>query len=584
MNCGRGGAEDPILSRTHLNTPTQPMRHLAPLAVILLIAVACEGGKQPSSAREGPGEATPGGTIVISSGGEPDVLFPPLTATTTGQQVTSLVYDHLADIGTSLNTVGDADFKPHLAKSWTWAADSLSIQFHLDPLAKWHDGVPVRASDVAFTYAIYKDSTTASPRAALIASIDSVTVPDSLTAVFWFSKRSPTQFFEATDPMVIIPEHALKGVRGQTLRTAPIARAPIGSGRFRFVNWKAGSSLEIAADTANYLGRPYLNRVIWSIAPDPNTLFVRLIGGAADVLEDPSPPELTQLADHPEIRATLLSGLDYNFIQFNLRDPANRGRPHPIFADRELRRALTMAVDRTRIVQSVYDSLAAAAVGPTVRAYPTTDTTLRQIPYSPDRARRLLDSLGWRVTGADSIRHRNGRPLEFTLTVPGSSRNRVNMSMIIQNQLKQVGVKMNIDKVEFTAFIDREMRRGFDAMLGGWHVEASPAGIRQTWGAGGARAGGSNYGSYVNPVFDAQADSALSAMTLPERRERFKRAYQTIIDDAPAIWLAEPKNSVAISRRIRTPALRPDAWWSSVAEWWVPRGERIARDSVASRQ
>ena len=557
------------------------MRHVAPVAVILLIAVACEGGKQPSA---GGGAAAPGGTIVISSGGEPDVLFPPLTATTTGQQITDLVYDHLADIGTSLNTVGDAGFAPHLAKTWTWAPDSLSIRFHLDPRAKWHDGVPVRASDVAFTYAIYKDSTTASPRAPLIASIDSVTAPDSLTAVFWFSKRSPTQFFEAADPMVILPEHLLKGIRGQALRTAPIARAPIGSGRFRFVDWKAASSVEIAADTANYLGRPYLNRVIWSIAPDPNTLFTRLIGGAADLLEDPSPPELTQLAGHPEIRAILLSGLDYNFIQFNLRDPANRARPHPIFANRELRRALTMAVDRVRIVHSVYDSLAAVSVGPTVRAYPTTDTTLRQIPYSPDGARRLLDSLGWRITGADSIRRRNGRPLEFTLTVPGSSRNRVSMSVIIQNQLKQAGAKMKIDKVEFTAFIDRETQRRFDAMMGGWHVEASPAGIRQTWASGGARAGGSNYGSYMNPVFDAQADSALSAMTLPERRERFKRAYQTIIDDAPAIWLAEPKNSVAINRRIRVPALRPDSWWSSVAEWWVPAAERIARDSVGSRQ
>jgi peptide/nickel transport system substrate-binding protein len=558
------------------------MRQLAPLTALLLIALACEGDKQTSSSAGG--TAAPGGTVVISSGGEPDVLFPPLTATTTGQQINELVYDHLADIGNSLNTVGDEGFKPHLAKSWTWSPDSLSIQFHLDPRAKWHDGVPVRASDVAFTYAIYTDSATASPRAPLVASVDSVTAPDSLTAVFWFSKRSPTQFFEATDPMLILPEHALQGIRGQALRTAPLARAPIGSGRFRFVDWTAASSVEIAADTANYRGRPYLDRVIWRIAPDPNTTFTRLIGGEADVLEDPSAAELTELAAHRDIRATLLSGLDYNFIQFNLHDPASDARPHPIFADKGVRRALTMAVDRARIVQSVYDSLAAVAIGPTVRAYPTTDTTLREIQYSPDAARRLLDSLGWRVTGPDSIRRRNGRPLEFTLTVPGSSRNRVNMAAIIQNQLKQVGAKMNIDKVEFAAFIDRETRHKFDAMMGGWHVEASPAGIRQTWSSAGAHAGGSNYGSYTNPVFDAQADSALSAMTLPERRNLFKRAYQTIIDDAPAIWLAEPKSSVAIHRRIRTPALRPDAWWSSVAEWWVPPAERIARDSVGPRR
>ncbi len=557
------------------------MRQLAPLAALLLIALACEGSKQPASSSE---TSATGGTVVISSGGEPDVLFPPLTATITGRQITDLVYDHLADIGNSLNTVGDAGFEPHLAKSWTWSPDSLSIQFHLDPLAKWHDGVPVRASDVAFTYGIYKDSATASPSAPLIASIDSITTPDSLTAVFWFKARSPMQFFEAVNPMVIIPEHALEGIRGQALRTARISRTPVGSGRFRFVEWKPASSVEIAADTANYRGRPRVDRVIWSLAPDPNTTFTRLIGGAADVLEDPSSPEMSQLAAHPEIRTILLSGLDYNFIQFNLRDPANGARPHPIFADRGVRRAFTMAVDRARTVQSVYDSLAAVALGPTVRAFPTTDTTLRRIPYSPDGARRLLDSLGWRVTSADSIRRLNGRPLAFTLTVPGSSRNRVNMAVIIQDQLKQVGAKMNIDKVEFAAFIDREKRHGFDAVMGGWHVDPSPGGIRQTWGSAGARAGGSNYGSYANPAFDAQADSALSAMTLPERRDRFKRAYQTIIDDAPAIWLAEPKSAVAINRRIRTPTLRPDSWWSSLAEWWVPTTERIARDNVGLRR
>lgn len=557
------------------------MRQLASLAALLLTALACEDGKQPSSSGE---TSATGGTVVISSGGEPDVLFPPLTASITGRQITELVYDHLADIGNSLNTVGDAGFEPHLARSWSWSPDSLSIVFHLDPGAKWHDGLPVRASDVAFTYAIYKDSATASPSAPLIAGIDSVTTPDSLTAVFWFNKRSPTQFFEATNPMVIIPEHALEGIRGQVLRTAPLSRAPIGSGRFRFVDWTPASSVEIAADTANYKGRPHVDRVIWSIAPDPNTTFTRLIGGAADVLEQPSAPQLTQLAAHPEIRTILLPGLDYNFIAFNFRDPANAARPHPLFADRGVRRALTMAVDRSRIVQSVYDSLAAVALGPTVRAFPTTDTTLSRIPYSPDRARRLLDSLGWRMTGADSIRRHNGKALEFTLMVPGSSRNRVSMAVIIQDQLKQVGAKMNIDRVEFAAFIDRETRRGFDAVMGGWHVDLGAGGIRQTWESAGARAGGSNYGSYTNPAFDAEADSALSAMSLSERRQRFKRAYQAIIDDAPAIWLAEPKGVLAINRRIRTPALRADAWWSSVAEWWVPAAERIARDNVGPRR
>jgi len=553
------------------------MRQTAPLAALLLIALACTGKDQPSSSAA---DSANGGTVVISVGGDPDVLFPPLSSTVTARAVTEQTYDHLADLKPGLNTVGDAGFEPRLAKSWSWAPDSLSIEFHLDPLARWHDGSPVRASDVAFTHALYKDSATGSPAAPLIASIDSVTTPDSLTAVFWYGKRSPMQFYEAAIPMVILPEHALKGVRGQALRTSELARAPVGSGQFKFVRWSAGSSIEVAADTANYHGRPRVARVIWSIAPDPKTVFTRLLGGESDVLEQISAADLPQLAGHSELRTVLLPGLDYNFVLFNLRDPRNRARPHPFFGDRALRRALTMAVDRRRTVQSVYDSLAAVAIGPTVRAYPTTDTTLRQIPYSLDGARRLLDSLGWRVTGADSVRRRNGRPLEFNLSVPNVSKARMSMAVIIQDQLKQAGAKVNIDRLAIASFVDLENRRAFDAVFHGWHVDASPGGIRQTWGTGGTKSGGSNYGSYSNPEFDAAADSALSAMDLNARRAHFKRAYQMIIDDAPAIWMAEPKTMMAINRRIRTPALRPDAWWTSIGEWWIPSTERIARDRV----
>ena len=377
------------------------MRQVASLAVIFLLASACESGNRPASE----GASATGGTIVISSAGEPDVLFPPLIATTSGAQIADLIYDRLAEIGDSLNTVGDHGFEPRLARSWSWATDSLSIQFHLDPDAKWHDGTPVRASDVASTFTIYRDSATASPSAPLIADIDSITAPDSMTAITWFSKRSPTQFFEAVTPMLVLPAHLLKDVRGPALRTSSLARTPVGSGRFRFVSWKAGSSVEVAADTGNYRGRPHVDRVIWNFAPDPNTALTRLVGGEADVLEL-TPPQLPQLETNKNIRTVFVPGLDYNFIQFNLRDPSNAARQHPLFGDRNLRRALTMAVDRQRIVESVYDSLAAPAIGPTVRAYPTTDTTLQEIPYSPENARRLLDSLGWRVTGRDSLRRR----------------------------------------------------------------------------------------------------------------------------------------------------------------------------------
>jgi peptide/nickel transport system substrate-binding protein len=555
-----------------------PRRTVAALAACLASFMAgCKSDKSP------PALAEHGGTLVISASGDPETLLPPLASTVTAKMIGDLVYDRLAAVGDSMNTVGDAGFRPQLARSWTWSPDSLSIRFSLDPAARWHDGRPVRANDVSFTWRVYADSANGSPFAASIASIDSVTTPDSVTAVFWFSERSPLQFYDAVNTMSILPEHALGEARGPALRSAPLARAPLGSGRFRFVRWNAGASLEVAADTGNYRGRPGLDRVIVTIAPDFNAALTRLVGGEADLIEQVPPTSIGAIEADTTLRLLLSPGLDYNFVQFNLRHPKNRNRPHPLFGDRELRRALTSAVDRRRSVLNAYDSLADVAVGPTVRAYPTTDPNLRQIGYAPDAARRTLDSLGWRDANGDGYRERNGVPLEFTLAVPGSSKGRTTIAVLMQEQLKSVGAKMNIEQLDFTAFIDRETRRDFDAVFGGWRVEPSPGGIRQTWGTAGSRArSGTNYGSYENAAFDALVDSGLAAPALEARRGFFTRAYQIIIDDAPAIWMAEPKRVMAVHRRIQTRGLRPDAWWINLGDWAIPASGRIARDRAAA--
>ncbi len=123
--------------------------------------------------------------------------MPPVTINAVSAQVEAQLFEKLAEVGMGLNTVGDAGFVPVLATGWTWAPDSLSIAFHIDPKARWHDGAPVTANDVRFTWQLYADSATGSLVRPLILSIDSVTVRDSLTAVVWFSRRTPEQFLDA---------------------------------------------------------------------------------------------------------------------------------------------------------------------------------------------------------------------------------------------------------------------------------------------------------------------------------------------------------------------------------------------------
>lgn len=540
----------------------------------ILILAACVG-------TEGPPPKPSGGTLVISTAGDPDILIPGLASLVQGTQITDLVHDKLANIGDSLNIIGDRGFTPRLADRWTWARDSLSISFHIDERARWHDGRPVRADDVQFTFASNKDTTLASGVGALLTNIDSVTTPDSGTAVFWFRARAPQQFYDAVYLMPILPAHIWRDIPRAEWRGSPRARAPIGSGQFRFVRWIPRGSVELVADTLNYHGSPKLSRVIWSIAPDFNGALTRFLAGEADFFEALRPENVTQLAKHPHLRIAHTKGLIYSFAWFNLRDSASRERPHSIFGDRELRRALTMAVDRNAVVRSVYDSLALPALGPTVRTYATTDPNLAQLRFDLARARQLLDSLGWRDANGDGIRERNGKPLRFSLAAPGSSAARVRLAVLLQEQLRQAGVKVDVDQLELPVFVDRLRKRTFDMAIGSWQAQASPGSARQTWGTQGSRArNGLNYGSYESPVFDAYIDSALAAPDLPRRRALLTRAYETIVQDAPAIWLAEPIPTLGYHSRLQLAPMRADAWWAHIADWWIPADKRIARDNV----
>ena len=215
--------------------------------------------------------------------------------------------------------------------------------------------------------------------------------------------------------MSILPARAVVDVTGAALKSAPIARAPIGSGRFRFVRWNAGASLEIAADTANYRGRPGLDRVIMTIAPDGNTALTRLLGGEADLIEQVPPTSIADIAKDSTLRA--LAPVDTT--RTVTPDPKNRNHA-PRFADRiasrthaampQAQRSECLRLTRQRRRRS--DG----------RAYPTTDTNSA---YNiRDRRTPPRDSSDGAMQMAMASAKRTGRKLALTC-LSGSSRSRV---------------------------------------------------------------------------------------------------------------------------------------------------------------
>ena len=544
-------------------------RSVLSLLVFASLATACADSSGASDAA--------GGTVIVAAPADPATLVPALASSSSEQAIAQNVFDRLADIGDKLNTLGDAGFRPRLARSWTWSADSLSIAFSLDPRARWHDGLPVRASDVRFTWQLYADPATGAPFGPLLANIDSVVVRDSMTAVFWFHRRTPEQFFDATYQMLIHPEHLLGRVPHDSLRQSPFALAPVGTGRFRFVEFEPGVKLVIASDTLNYAGRAKLDRVIFTKVSDPSAAVSRLLAREADVLETVRPEMLPQFAGHPDLRVGPYPSLTFGFMVMANHDKGSL-RPHPLFGDPALRRAIARSLDRTSFVHAIFDSLALVPAGPAPSAIAPRDSTLAQLPFDVADADRLLDSLGW-ARGKDGMRARRGRPLAFSLLIPAPVRTRVRYATLIQAALKDRGITVTVDGVEPSVYTSRLAARDFDAALQAISTDPTLSSLRQSWGGAGALAPlGSNHAGYASAAFDAVTDSAVVVSNPARARVLWARAFRVINDDAPAVWLYEPRTLMAMHARIQPQRILPTAWFVGLADWTIPAGQRLARD------
>ncbi|HXE60004.1 MAG TPA: peptide ABC transporter substrate-binding protein [Gemmatimonadaceae bacterium] len=508
-------------------------------------------------------------TLVVALAAEPTLLLPPLIAETPGFVVADQILERLAEPDSTLDIAGDRAFHPRLADRWAWAPDSLSIAFHIAPNARWHDGRPVTAHDVRFTFAIYTDTAVASPAASLLTNIDSVEVRNDRVAVFWFRRRHAHQFFDATYHMRILPEHVLGAAPPGSLRSSAFARAPTGSGPFRFARWVPGQFVELAANDAFREGRARFDRIVFTIATDPSAALARTIAGDIDIMPDLAAADASLAARATSLRLVRWPSLSSGLVMLDLHDPVHRDRPHPVLDDPSVRQALAMAIDRAGLTAAALGDGAEPAKGPLPAAL-LPDTSQLLPPFDPDAAAALLESHGWRLPHGSRVRHRGTTPLELALLVSISGAAAQRAAVVMQDQLSRIGARLEIEPVDNATLATRLASHRFDAALIALDWDPNPLSARQLWGSpGDASEQSSNFGGYRSEAFDAAMNAASFALDSTDARLAATRAWRTLVHDAPAIWLYDFRRVAAIRDCIRPAAVRADSWWSSLAAWSV---------------
>src|SRR5712692_9246816 len=497
------------------------------------------------------------GTLVFAAPGQPDILLPPVSVQGLSRDIYQQIFLKLADIGPSMNTLGDRDFQPQLAQRWEWESPTRLV-IHLDPRARWQDGPPATASDVAFTFQAYTDSQVHAESRPLLGGIASVTARDSLTAVFTYRERYPEMFYAAVYHMYILPRHLLDTVPRPRWATAAFGRAPTGDGPYRFVSWTPGQGIELAADSTFFLGRPHIRRLIWQFVGDQQAAITQLVSGQGDALEFLGPPDNLRLVQQaPQLATYPYKSSAYGYMLFNLATP--------LFSDRAVRRALVQALDRDLMNQSVWAGQAKVPPGPMPPFWTVWDPAIRTLPYDTAAAARVLA-------------RRGKQKLSFELLVPTTSAVRRQYARLIQAQLLSVGVDVRLVELQGNVMQDRLAKGHFEAAMLGTQADPSPtASVTQHW----TRGTPANFGHYDNPGFQRALAAAGHGTGGPEEAARaWREAFGILNDDAPAVWLYSPNLVAAIHRRVADVQIRPDSWWALVRTWRIPADRQIDRDRV----
>ena len=510
-------------------------------------------------------------SIVIVTGAQANAPVPTLIEgphnSTANQDVADQLFLRLAGLGPDLVTAGDGGFVPLLARKWT-RRDSLTLVFHLDPRARWHDGAPVTARDVVFTMKRARDSAIAPRLANVTRRIAAVEAEGEHTVVVRFREVYAEQLYDATFHTAILPAHRLEHLPGTARAWEPFVAHPIGSGPYRWVRRHEAEFIELAANKAFFLGPPAIQRVIIRVAVDPNARLNLLLAGEADATENIPPPlsNVARVEATGHLKVVPVPSSNLGYLLFNQRDPAHLDRPHPILADRDVRRALILALDRRLLVRAVLGRFGEVPYGPASSQLWIRHGAPAPAPQDQGTARRLLAGRGWVDRNQDGVReNRNGDPLVLRLQVTATSEQRQRLALMIQEQLRQVGVQIEVHRLEFAVWGERRAAGNFDIDFSAATQDPSPSGLAYSWTCDGP----GNAGRYC----DRGADSLLfRAIASPVADRRIWHEFlRRVEEEAPAAFIYGQTYVAGVNRRFREVVIRPVSPWGSLWRWPAPR-------------
>jgi len=487
--------------------------------------------------------------------------MPMLASDTASAGICGYIFNGLVKYDKDLNLAGD------LAERWEVLDGGLQIVFYLRKDVLWQDGARFTSRDVAFTYRKMIDPLLRTPYGGDFERVASLETPDDFTVrVFYKEPFAPAL---SSWSISIIPAHLLEG---KDLNDTAFARAPVGTGPYKFSLWKTQEKIELDANERYFLHEPNIARVVERVIPDASTIFLELQTGGVDLC-GLTPLQYTRQTDTPYFRDNYrkfrLPGETYVYLGYNLRSA--------LFSDRRVRRALNLAVDKEEIIKIALLGLGTVSNGPFTPQSWAFNPSVKPEAYDPAEAVRLLKEAGWKDADGDGRLEKDGRKFEFTILTSQGNDERIKAAEIIQRRLANIGIGVRIKVVEWSVFLGEFVnKRNFDAVLLGWSLPREPDNY-DIWHSSRTREGEFNFTGYANAEVDRLLLEARRVFEQQDRKELYRKIQELIYADQPYMFLYVPDSLYVVQRRFREVVPAAAGIGYNFIDWWVPAAEQRYR-------
>lgn len=470
-----------------------------------------------------------GGAITIAVYNDPAVLNPLYAPEGAASIIDSFFTDSL------LICTPDGVVIPDLAESWEVSPDGLTWTFHLRKGVRFTDGSECTADDVAFTYQEGNDPKYGLRNSDFAQVASAVRAEDPYTVRIFLKK--PYGLLPAVLGRGIVPAHSFRGDKADE---EAFDRHPIGTGPFKLVTWAPGR-LVFEANTDYFMGRPHLDRVVFKVFVDDKESWVSLMRGETDLDAQVEHEDFLLIGNNA--RFTTHSYLD-DFclsLMLNNRDP--------LFANRRMRQAVSAAINRGDLIDTVLEGRGVPANGPFKPGTWAHNPGPALQAFDPVKASRILSELGWKDTNGDLILDMDGVPLRFTTLIYQGDRLEEAAAKRLQWQLLQVGIRMDVEALPVQDLIEKRMPQGmFQAALVPFNTYSDPDfSASRFWSS--ASIGSWNLTSYSSREVDRLIDEGRRTTDVGIRAPIYQKMSALVADDAPAAFLYyRNRYTAAVSR------------------------------------